>query len=86
MNNYSQIAVSMGYELPWNTNKLIRNMFNNLLTDTSQRDKLNVNSELSISKCVDCRTNMQDRHPIGIAFNIILYLKISIIPKRNYDT
>jgi hypothetical protein len=76
----------MGYELPWNTNKLIRNMFNNLLTDTSQRDKLNVNSELSISKYVDCRTSMQDRHPIGIVFNIILYLKISIIPKRNYDT
>jgi hypothetical protein len=61
-------------------------MFNNLLTDTSQRDKLNVNSELSISKYVDCRTSMQDRHPIGIVFNIILYLKISIIPKRNYDT
>ena len=61
-------------------------MFNNLLTDTSQRDKLNVNSELSISKYVDCRTSMQDRHPIGIVFNIILYLKINIISKRNYDT
>lgn len=86
MNNYSQIAVSMGYELPWNTNKLIRNMFNNLLTDTSQQNKLNVNSELSITKYVDCRTSMQDRHPIGIIFNIILYLKISIIPNLKVNT
>lgn len=66
MNNYSQIAATLGYELSWNTNKLIRDMFNNLLTDTSQRNKPSCNTNKLITKFKNLFTDTSQRNKLNV--------------------